>query len=392
MGKSSLHRSSYYGLAEEKGGESMKKIVFACLAVVALVGGLLIGSLVSVRTQQIEVEHTCHITPMLTITIHRADGSIETITTKDPPTKNFIELMTYIALEHSPSWKDTDGNTHSAMDTEASGSNPTVTVVFSNATSPSYSPDDYNIPDVVADLNPSTSLGNNSTHAWITVSATFTPSEAVNITAVGLKLNNIDYDISDNVNTASAILFEDVLDEQQQLASGDSMGVTYSIYFTNGMTKNFVVLLKNYLFRGDGEDMQSYTDTGGSSRTVDNTYTSSTYFRGRDPTLSVALGTGASQDATTAYKLNNELTSIETDPTLAYNGTTNAEYTVTVSYTSSSDVTITETGFYTKVCWSQSRTDYNLLTDVLTFYDNPSISLSSGQSVTIVYKFTFDFS
>jgi hypothetical protein len=220
---------------------------------------------------------------IITVRVYRSDGRVETYQkVGDPWTQNFMAAMANLIFGRYNTNPLTlyarDGQAKTQVETEYTSvspntANPYVAIgIGSGSASPSfYDADLSNLITLIDVAAAGVSVTDNGTHIIASYTVSYTVSSAVTVREVGLYWKAADY----NTVTYRYYLFaRDVLTTPLVLASGDVVGVTYTISFLYNqppMTYNFAVLMFNYLFglKYYGKALTFTTTDGTAATTAD---------------------------------------------------------------------------------------------------------------------------
>ena len=305
------------------------------------------------------VRATARIQNNLILTVKRANGETETIVKEgDPWTANLAKLILDVLLGGhyggtAQAFTCKGGTTGTMISTESRGLNPSFAIGIGNGTSP-FSVDDYKLANEIAFSDvPSEyiSFNDNGTCYNINITQSFTVSNAVNITEIGLfiKINVL------NVGTDYLLLSRDLIDPPVQLLANDTISVLYALYFPYGIppfTKQFYGLMLNYIFclRAYGYSI-SFKCTDGTSTSlsdfgIDEPYSSGGGADYVSEKLYGWLGSGSSIFGYDSYTLLNKISTTVSDTpfSLTYNAT-HAIFETKISHSLATANTISEVGF-----------------------------------------------
>jgi hypothetical protein len=200
---------------------------------------------------------------IITVRVYRSDGRVETYQkVGDPWTQNFMAAMANFLFgrynTNPLNLYARDGQVKTQVETENSYAggvtlnniDPYLAIGIGSGTiTPSfYDVDLSNLIALIDVASSGVSVTDNGTHIIASFTVSYTASSAITVREVGLYWKAADY----ATNTYRYYLFaRDVLTTPLVLASGDVVGVTYTISFLYNqppMTYNFAALMFNYLF------------------------------------------------------------------------------------------------------------------------------------------------
>jgi type II secretory pathway pseudopilin PulG len=242
---------------EKEGKRIALGIAFTVLVLASIIASVVFLNAQNKQILEKNINLNVRIANTLTLTVHRANGKVETYVKEgDPWERNFFYLIvnSFFGRYYISPYTiyKTDGSTFTQPDWEDIGGtlnlNPLLAIGIGSGTT-SFSPYDYELSVLVqrADVSSSNFVFNdNGTHIVETASASFTASSAVTISEVGLYWKGYQF----NTATAFYVLIARDLITAISLASGDAVTVTYTItvpYNQAPMLKNLAALIADYI-------------------------------------------------------------------------------------------------------------------------------------------------
>jgi hypothetical protein len=377
-------------------------IAFMALVLVSIIASVVFLNAQNKQILEKNINLNVRIANTLTLTVHRANGKVETYVKEgDPWGRNFFCLIVnsfFGRYYNSPyTIYKTDGTTFTQPDWENIGSymgfNPLLAIGIGSGTA-SFSPYDYELSVLVqrADVTSANFvLNDNGTHIVETASASFTASSAVTISEVGLYWKGYQFSTA----TAFYVLIARDLITSIILASGDAITVTYTItvpYNQAPMLKNLAALIADYILGAKyyGKTVSFTTLSGTVASTMDIGWDSSTadYVKEYDY---VYIGSGDPIYRTTLSNLYN---SVANSPAVTVRLSINSTHAVidlpAIAVTVPSANVIKEVGLIiadTDIDGSSSVNAQKLL--VLYFPLSNPISVPAGSGVKFTFTITF---
>jgi type II secretory pathway pseudopilin PulG len=250
-------------MSEREKKKEGKRIALG-IAFTVLVLASIIASVVFLNAQNKQILEknlnlNVRIANTLTLTVHRANGKVETYVKEgDPWERNFFYLIvnSFFGRYYISPYTiyKTDGSTFTQPDWEDIGTSSTsyypMLAIGIGSGTVSFSPYDYELSVLVQRANVTSAnfvFNDNGTHIVETASASFTASSAVTISEVGLYWEGFVF--NGGYKYIYVLIARDLI-TAISLAVGDAVTVTYTItvpYNQAPMLKNLAALIADYI-------------------------------------------------------------------------------------------------------------------------------------------------
>ncbi len=248
-----------------------KQAKLVLLIVIILVFGIASMFYLKQNSKQQTPESILHnpISHSLTAKLVDPSGKVKTTSTSTTGvvTLNFFALLldNWMGLSeatYSPQgplpFTYTDGSTGTQIDTEYEGIGSRNCRIAVGSGTGVPSPSDIDLFNRIATIGPLTERGYNTTHYWISLTATFTFESNTTITEVGLFAFVW-------IASKYLLLVHDILDTPVSVSANESLDINYVIYFTAPLTLQFLETFYKYLLSGITQDSPSLKDVYGFS-------------------------------------------------------------------------------------------------------------------------------
>jgi len=385
-------------------------IAFTVLVLASIIASVVFLNAQNKQILEKNINLNVRIANTLTLTVHRANGKVETYVKEgDPWERNFFYLIVnsfFGRYYNSPyTIYKTDGSTFTQPDWEilyTSGSAdyyPMLAIGIGSGTT-SFSPYDYELSVLVQRANVTSAnfvFNDNGTHLVETASASFTASSAVTISEVGLYWEGFVYGAAPT-KYIYVLIARDLI-TSISLASGDAVTVTYTItvpYNQAPMLKNLAALIADYIlgakYYGKTVSFTTLSGTVASAMDIGHDYYLSSGIDNVKEYDYVYIGSGDPIYRTTLSSLYSQVATTVSYVTI--NLSVNSTYAVinlpTVAVTVPSATVIKEVGLVIDSTDIDPSTSNNAQKVLILYFplSNP-ISVPAGSGVKFTFTITF---